>query len=412
MAQTSSSRLSPPTLASSANRFSGLAPWLRKSIAGTDFLPDAKSLMQAAEQHPEDANLWMNLSTALFCLGQREIALAAQAQALAMQRVFYLAAAEQPAQLRLLLLMVPGDLAANTPLDCLLEHSAIELIYCYLSPDATVLTPFPEHDAVMVAMGDADENRALLALLSQSLLDWPKPVINLPQNIAHTDRMTASHLLQNIPGLLMPLTLRVTRSELQAITTDNMRLSRQFVACDYPLILRPLGSQGGRDLRKVECADEVTAYLAQVSGEDFFISRFIDYSAEDGLFRKFRIALIDGQAYACHMAISSNWMIHYVNAAMYEEVQKREEEAQFMANFEDFARRHGAALEGICRKMGLDYICLDCAETQDGQLLVFEVDHVMVVHAMDPVAMFPYKPVHIQKIEKAFRNLLFSRIAG
>ncbi len=52
---------------------------------------------------------------------------------------------------------------------------------------------------------------------------------------------------------------------------------------------------------------------------EFFISRFIDYSGKDGLFRKFRVALIDGKPYACHMGVSSNWMIHYVNAGMYED---------------------------------------------------------------------------------------------
>ena len=82
-----------------------------------------------------------------------------------------------------------------------------------------------------------------------------------------------------------------------------------------------------------------------------------------------------------------------------------------MANFDNFAHRHRISLDAIYQRIGLDYVCIDCAETQDGQLLVFEVDHVMVVHAMDPEDLFPYKQQHISKIRNAFREFLFERIA-
>jgi hypothetical protein len=119
------------------------------------------------------------------------------------------------------------------------------------------------------------------------------------------------------------------------------------------------------------------------------------------------VALIDGKPYACHMGVSSHWMIHYVNAGMYENAKKREEEAVFMEHFDDFAQRHRPALDAIYQRTKLDYLCIDCAETQDGQLFVFEIDHAMVVHAMDPENLFPYKQFHMQKVKTAFRDFLF-----
>ena len=109
--------------------FLGLAPFLRKSIAGTDLLPIGQQMLAQAMQNPDDANLWMNLSTVMLCLSQYDIGMSIRAQALQLQRIYQLPAAIQPAKFRLLLLMVPGDLAANTPLDCLLEHSDIDLIF-------------------------------------------------------------------------------------------------------------------------------------------------------------------------------------------------------------------------------------------------------------------------------------------
>ncbi len=377
------------------------------SIAGTDLSPVAREMLARATDDADDANLWMNLSIAMLCLGQRDLGLAMQSQALALKRIYHLAAAVQPARCRLLMLMVPGDLAANTPLECLLENSDIDLDFYYVTPGNPLALPVPEHDALIVAISEADENHELLATLEQALSAWPKPVINAPRHIPAVGRAAASSLLQDAPGVLIPATHRASRSLLQDIASGAKRLSELFEDCDFPLILRPVGSHAGRDLDKIDGPQGIAGYLSRVDEAEFFLSRFIDYSGSDGLFRKMRVALIGGRPFACHMAVSSHWMIHYVNAGMYEEARKREEEASFMANFDDFVRRHRSALDAVWQRTQLDYLCIDCAQTADGQLLIFEIDHAMVVHAMDPEEKFPYKQVHMLKVKDAFRDFLF-----
>ena len=402
---------STPKTTQTTSPFLGIAPFLRMSIACTDLKPVGEQALALAQAQPDSATLWMNLSIILQCLGQRELGLTMQAQALSLQRIYPVAARQQPTRCRLLMLMEPGDLAANTPLECLLEDSDIELIFYYLSADDPLHIPLPEHDAVLVAMSDSDDNRAHLRFLEQTLAHWPKPVINLPQFIPCVDRATASSLLQNQPGVLMPPTLRTSRAQLQAIACGASQLNTTIEDCDFPVILRPLGSQGGHGLAKIETPEDIRHYLTQLPDAEFFISRFIDYSHADGYFRKLRVALIDGQPYACHMAVSTNWMIHYVNAGMYEEAWKRAEELAFMEGFEAFKQRHNAALQAIANAIPLDYLCIDCAETPLGELLVFEVDHAMVIHAMDTEAQFPYKQIHMQKVKNAFRDLLLRRMA-
>ena len=391
--------------------FLGLAPFLRASIAGIDLRPLGQEMLSRAGQNTADAELWLNLSIIVQCFGQRELGLSIQSLALQQKRIYHLAAANQPAKLRLLMLSVPGDISENTPLDCLLENSDVDLIFYYVSPHDPLALPIPGHDAVFVAICESNENRATLAALEQPLAHWPKPVINKPQYIPPTGREAASRLLQDAPGLLIPPTLHVSRSILLEIAAGNTMLSGQFAGCDFPIIVRPVGSHAGRDLDRIERPEELATYLDKVEGEDFFLSRFIDYSGEDGLFRKYRVVLIDGKPYACHMGVSSHWMIHYVNAGMYEDAKKREEEAAFMQHFDDFALRHHAALDAIHQRTNLDYLCIDCAEAKDGQLFIFEVDHTMVVHAMDPEQLFPYKQVHMLKVKNAFRDFLF-RLTG
>jgi glutathione synthase/RimK-type ligase-like ATP-grasp enzyme len=399
--------ISPPDAA-----FLGLAPFLRMSIAGMDLKPAAERMLALAQAQPLQAELWMNLSIIMQCLGQRELGLTLQAQALDLQRVYRFAARQMPVRCRLLMLMEPGDLAANTPLDCLLEDSDIELLFYYLSPHQPLAAPIPDHDALLVAMSYSDDNLAHLLFLEQALADWPQPVINAPRHIGCVDRGMASRLLQHQPGLLMPPTLRATRAELQALASGASQLNGLFPQCDFPVILRPLGSQGGRDLAKISTPEDIAFYLSQVHDAVFFISRFIDYSHADGFFRKMRVALIDGQPYACHMGVSDNWMIHYVNAGMYEEAWKRADELAFMTHFDDFKQRHQAALQAVASTIPLDYLSIDCAETRTGELLVFEVEHAMVIHAMDTEEQFPYKQIHMKKAKDAFRALLLDRMAG
>ena len=386
--------------------FVGLAPFLRLSIAGDDLLPYGQQLLALAQQRPDDANLWMNLSQAMLCLGQREMGLAVQAQALAMRRIYDLPAAQQPARLRLLMLMVAGDLSANTPLDCLLEDSDIDLVFYYVSPGDPLASPIPKHDALLVGISEDDDNRELLIALESLLQGWPVPVINAPQHIPSVGREAASTLLGDAPGVLIPPTLRASRAQLQAIAGGEAHLSGLFPGCDFPVILRPVGSHGGHGLDRIVDSASLADYLAIVDAPDFFLSRFIDYRSADGFYRKMRVALIDGVPFACHMGVSKHWMIHYLNAGMYEEEWKRQDEAAFMAGFDDFAQRHKAALQAIAERCQLDYLCIDCAQTADGHLLVFEIDHAMVVHAMDTEAMFPYKQHHMQKVKNAFCDYL------
>jgi hypothetical protein len=122
--------------------------------------------------------------------------------------------------------------------------------------------------------------------------------------------------------------------------------------------------------------------------------------------------LIEGLPYICHLAISSHWMVHYLNAGMDDSAAKRAEEAREMGAFDTgFAMRHAAALADIDRRIGLPYLGIDCAETRDGKLLIFEVDNAMVVHAMDDPARYPYKRPTMDKVFAAFAAMLH-RAAG
>ena len=178
----------------------------------------------------------------------------------------------------------------------------------------------------------------------------------------------------------------------------------------FPIILRPVNSHAGRGLARIEDASDIEAYLAEQEGDDFFISRFVDYSSPDGLYRKYRIVFIGGRPYAVHMAIADDWKVWYLNANMESDEAKRAEEASFMQNFDqDFASSHAPAFAELTERVDLDYFGIDCAETKDGRLLVFEAETALIVHDMDPPDIYPYKVEPMRKLFAGFVAMLHRR---
>ena len=110
-----------------------------------------------------------------------------------------------------------------------------------------------------------------------------------------------------------------------------------------------------------------------------------------------------------HLAISTRWMIHYLNADMAESAAHRAEEEHFMQNFNLFARRHRLALSRMAERLQLDYFQVDCAESADGRLLIFEVGNAMIAHDLDCKFTFPYKSAPMRRLFEAFQRMVAER---
>jgi hypothetical protein len=233
-----------------------------------------------------------------------------------------------------------------------------------------------------------------------------------PRKIQALTRDRLWRLLEGVPGLAIPPTVRTSQPDLLDVVQGCRSLGDLLPGGTFPILLRPMDSHGGKGLARLSSPDDLAEYLQHINSEAFFLSPFLDYRNPDGLHRKMRIAFIDGKAFACHMAVAEHWMLHYLNAGMDGDPSKREDEARHFATFDtEFAVRHAAALEGLCTRAGLEYFAIDCAETRDGKLLIFEADTAMIVHDMDPSSLYPYKGPQMKRIFLAFRAML-ARHAG
>jgi hypothetical protein len=354
----------------------------------------------------QDANMLMRLSCVFNIWGNVAMALEVQARALTLRQLYSLPP-KSPAGPRLLAIMKPGYMKDNTPLEFLLEDADIAVDMLYVSPELPLPAALPEHDLVFVAIAHTAANEPLLAQVRGLLARSDRPVLNLPAPGAHLERDRVSALLAGVAGMETPASLYLDRAQLLAIADGAVTMAHSLPDGDFPVIVRPAGSQAGLGLEKIGDLAALRAYVEARAETLFCVSRFVDYVSPDGQYRKCRVALIKGQPYICHYAISPHWMVHYQSAGMAHNADKRAEEAEVMAQDDrGFCARHRAALQAIATRLACDYLVIDCAETADGALLFFEADNIAIAHAMDNEDLFPYKKRQMRKVFEAFQAML------
>jgi hypothetical protein len=389
----------------------GMAPMAHRIFRGENLGRVLQQLEARVAADPSDAAAWLDLGILLELSFYKAQGLECQTRALALENRYRVPTATPEAGLRLLMFVGPGEIMANVPAQFLLVGSDVRLDLVFVE-EGRPLPELPDHDLAMVGIGESDANRPILEQLRKELEGHPVPVLLDPLKIQALSRERLWRLLEGVPGLLVPPTVRTPATHLHELVKGRRSLDELLPGGVFPILLRPMDSHGGKGLARLAGPEAVGEYLLNTPGDEFFLCRFIDYRNSDGLHRKLRIALIDGRAYGCHMAVADHWMLHYLNAGMDKDPAKREDEARHFASFDaDFAVRHAAALEELCARAGLEYFAIDCAETRDGELLIFEADTAMIVHDMDPPALYPYKGPQMQKVFRAFRDLL-GRKAG
>ena len=385
----------------------GFAQLTRRAFEGVDLQPLRDQLVVRITEGTAQAGEGLDLSLIVQLLGDKDAGLAIQSEVLTFHQLFRTPSAASKPGLRLLALAADIDMGGNTPIDFLLEGSDIELLTLYVVKGVGLPENLPEHDVAIVVASDSEECREALALIEEAAPRWPRPLLNRPDLIGNLDRDKLYRLLTSVPGLDIPATVHATRAQLSDLAQGRIACRDIAGELHFPMIARPRGSHAGVGLAKLDDAAALDAYLTERKEQDFFVARFVDYVSPDGLYRKYRLAMVDGKPYACHMAIADRWDIWYLNAYMAFSEEKRAEEAVFMLDFDHaFAARHKSALEEMSRRVGLDYFIVDCAENQNRELLVFEADNTAVVHNMDSPVVFPYKPPQMRKIFAAFTAML------
>ncbi|MEI6804606.1 MAG: hypothetical protein WCK83_15720 [Burkholderiales bacterium] len=356
------------------------------------------ALLNGIEAEEDLGNKYMKLFVIFQNFQMDDFALEMQAKALQYRNAFRFLAPTTP-RLRLLAIVGPGNMTDNAPLDFVLFNQNVQLDYFYVVGPDPSWEQVPDHDVAILALGESSKNALIHQRIEAQRVNWPRPFLNHAEGVMRCARDRLYALFKDDPDLCTPRTLRVERRD----------VGKQRI----PFLIRPIDLHAGEGFEKIEDPQALESYLGKNGADCFYLSEYIDCSRADGLFRKFRIALIDKKPYVCHLAVSESWVVHYISAHMELSLDKRQEEERFMNEFNTvFLRKHGQCLDRIADKIDLDYVVLDCAESVGGKLILFEADNGGWIHDTDSPVVYPYKSYFMNLAFEAFTRMLESKLTS
>jgi len=256
-----------------------------------------------------------------------------------------------------------------------------------------------EADVIFNSLGEVEKDGGQIQALRSLCANLGKPVLNPWDGVARTSRDNVQALFGAIDGLVVPGTRWADRDEVAALNGQP------------PMLVRPGGAHGGKDLALIDTPDAARDYLAKVPYDRFLLTEFFDFKGERDSYRKYRFIFIDRVPYAYHLAVGDHWLVHYWRAEMGRSDWKKLEEQRFLTDWKAvFGPTGAAAVEAAAASLDLDYGGMDCSLLPDGRVLLFEANACMLLHLDDSPTEFPYKHIAVPKIRDAVTRMILERL--
>ena len=303
-------------------------------------------------------------------------------------------------------LLIVSALGGNIPTELLLDGRmfAVWALYAEYHDPAESLPP---HDVVFNAVGDADLCGRALAEIPRILARTKAPVINPPERILPTGRSANAERLAAIENMIVPRTSLFSRRVLEGPDVAENLYEQGFA---FPLLLRAPGFHTGQHFLHADNIAEFSAAVSGLPGDLLFVIQYLDARGHDGLARKYRVMMIDGQLYPLHLALSQSWKVHYFTSDMAAEPAHREEEAAFLCDMAGvLGPKVMQSLARLCEALQLDYGGIDFGVSQDGKVVLFEANATMVIAPPTQEPMWDYRREAVAKALAAARQMVIAR---
>ena len=309
---------------------------------------------------------------------------------------------ERPVSVLLLVSAFGGNIPTRTILDDRQFQTTV-LVAEYFD----FKTALPAHDVVFNTIGDADLCGEGLQAAFAVVRRTSRPVLNHPQQVRKTGRLANAERLTGLPNVVVPRMVRLTRRALVGADGAATVAANGF---SFPILARAPGFHTGQHFVRAETPAELAAAVANFPGDDVWLIEQLDARGDDGLFRKFRVMIVDGRLYPLHLAISRDWKVHYFRADMAQSAANRKKDAAFLHDMMKTVGPRGvAALERIAAVLGLDYGGIDFAVNGAGDILLFEANATMVMIPLSADPKWDYRRPAFDAVFAAVRRMLADR---
>ena len=231
-----------------------------------------------------------------------------------------------------------------------------------------------KYDIFCNLVTDGDRNPKTLKVAQRMAQQIGKPMINDPAHISRTARDELPAVIGDIPGVVMPRTIRLKNATLERLES---RAKKEQL--NWPLLTRKPGTHSGEFVGLFASPEEMAPHLAE-DRQDYLLTEFVDFASPDGLYRKCRFFFVGDGILLRHLIVADSWNVHARDrqGLMLERAELRKEEENALGDQLDaFAPRTVDILREIRARIGLDYFGIDCNVMPNGDVLVFEANATM-----------------------------------
>jgi glutathione synthase/RimK-type ligase-like ATP-grasp enzyme len=229
-------------------------------------------------------------------------------------------------------------------------------------------------------ISDVDTHRGALQRCIELCSQVNSTVINHPENILQTSRDRVSELLQGIPGVVMPKTVRFKPE-----SPEDVIACAESENFDFPIIVRMAGDHGGKSMVRVSSREDVKALHAYpFDGRDFYLTQFVDCRDSAGLCHRLRLVVINGEPILRGSLYDKHWMVHGASRG-YMLKQETWEEDRARASMLETEIIPGlkTVVEEITRRLKLEFYGIDCSLSPEREMLIFEANANMNILTND-----------------------------
>ncbi|MDD2399251.1 MAG: hypothetical protein PHR75_01390 [Sulfurovum sp.] len=225
--------------------------------------------------------------------------------------------------------------------------------------------------AVFNQISDPDTHKVTLQKADEFYKHVSKHVsfFNIPSRIMQTTRDNIYRLLQGIDKLHVPKTVKI-----QPRSPSDIYDAVKKEGFIFPVIFRQAGDHGGISTIRVE--DETEQFYAfALDGRDYYLTQFAEY-AQEGIYAKYRLVVVDGEVFLRHVIFSDSWIIHSESRTFMESNKNYQQLEKDI--FKTFDKQIKPKIQPIIKeiydRVKLDYFGIDCAIDEAFGLTLFEAN--------------------------------------
>lgn len=264
-------------------------------------------------------------------------------------------------------------------------------------------------DLIFNCISDADSSSAALRLAMQVIRQHKVPVINRPVHVLKSRRDDVATVLADIPGLVVPATVRIKPSSHREILDA---LAQGPVT--YPAIIRHVGTHGGSTMLVLHSPKDAPL-LEQIAcdGSEYYLINFVDFRDPDGLYRKIRLVMVGNQVFARHQLASTHWNVHASarDGVMAERPELVAAEDNFLKAFTtEVFPQLAERLTTLKQHLKLDYCSIDCSLRPNGDLLLFEANASGNALRQANADKLPHLRKPVQQLRAAVTRMLLQTV--